>query len=176
RASKRPASRAPKADDDLYKSNDPVRMYLRKMGTVALLTREGEVEIAKRIEEGEDAILEAALHCPVAVREIVSIGDRLRQQKIRVKDIVRDAEDEEQEFDEEEADRRVMRLLEKVERIDKKINEAIEEQGTANEARFQQLEKAKANHRQDIVKTLKEMRLNKRTIEQVVASLKALIE
>ena len=175
RASKRPASRAPKADDDLYKSNDPVRMYLRKMGTVALLTREGEVEIAQRIEEGEDAVLEAALHCPVAVREIVAIGDRLKQQKLRVKDIVRDAEDEEQEFDEEEADRRVMRLIEKVRRIDKKLQDAIEEQRSA-EAERKDLEELKAGYRQDIVKTLKEMRLNKRTIEQVVATLKSLIE
>src|SRR5690606_31401429 len=117
--------------------------------------REGEVEIAKRIEEGEDAVLESALHCPVAVREIIAIGDRLKQQKIRVKDIVRDAEDDEQEFDEEEADRRVMRLIDKVRRIDKKINDALEEQRTADEARFQQLESLKSTHRLDIVKTLK---------------------
>jgi RNA polymerase primary sigma factor len=175
-APKRTSSRAPKTDEDLYKSNDPVRMYLRKMGTVALLTREGEVEIAKRIEEGEDAVLESALHCPVAVREIVSIGDRLKQQKLRVKDIVRDAEDEEQEFDEEEADRRVMRLIDKVRRIDKKLNEALEQQRSATPEQFAELERAKAAHRLEIVATLKEMRLNKRTIDQVVSSLKGMIE
>ena len=99
------------SDDEYYKSNDPVRMYLRKMGSVALLTREGEVEIAKRIEEGENEILSAILSSPVAVREIIDIGERLRNHKIRVKDIVRDAEDEEHEFDEEEADRRIIRLI-----------------------------------------------------------------
>src|SRR5690606_33455041 len=49
------------SDEDQYKSNDPVRMYLRKMGSVALLTREGEVEIAKRIEEGENEVLASIL-------------------------------------------------------------------------------------------------------------------
>ncbi len=84
-------SAARTGDDEYFKSNDPVRMYLRKMGSVALLTREGEVEIAKRIEEGENEILSAILSSPVAVREIIEIGERLRNHKIRVKDIVRDA-------------------------------------------------------------------------------------
>jgi RNA polymerase primary sigma factor len=171
------APRVPKAsDDDLYKSNDPVRMYLRKMGSVALLTREGEVEIAKRIEDGEDSVLEAALQCPVSVREIIAIGDRLRQHKVRIKDIVKDGEDEEQEFDEEEADRRVIRLIDKVRRIDKKVNDALEERNSATPARVAELDAVMAGHRSDIVKTLKEMRLNKRTIDRVVLRLKTLIE
>src|SRR5882672_11675672 len=87
------------------------------------LLREGEVEIAKRIEEGENEILSAILSSPVAVREIIEIGERLRNHKIRVKDIVRDAEDEEHEFDEEEADRRIIRLIDKVKRSDKKNQE-----------------------------------------------------
>ena len=95
-------------------------MYLRKMGSVSLLTREGEVEIAKRIEQGEHMVLAAILDSPVAVREIIDLGDKLRKHKIRVKDIIRDAEDDDQEFDEEEADRRIIRLIDKVKRLDKK--------------------------------------------------------
>src|SRR3954452_18723683 len=65
-------------EDDAYsKSNDPVRMYLRKMGSVSLLTREGEVEIAKRIEDGEKEVLEAVLHSSIAIKEIIQIGERL---------------------------------------------------------------------------------------------------
>ncbi len=101
------------------KSNDPVRMYLRKMGSVSLLTREGEVEIAKRIETGEHTVLSAILNSPVAVREIIDLGDKLRKHKIRVKDIIRDAEDDNAEFDEEEADRRILRLIDKVKHLDK---------------------------------------------------------
>jgi RNA polymerase primary sigma factor len=82
-------------DDAGYgKSNDPVRMYLRKMGSVSLLTREGEVEIAKRIEDGEKEILGAVLSSSIAIREIAELGERLRKGKIRVREIIKDAGDE----------------------------------------------------------------------------------
>jgi len=87
------------------KSNDPVRMYLRKMGSVSLLTREGEVEIAKRIEEGEKEILAAVLSSSIAIREILELGERLRKGKIRVREIIKDQGDESQaEGQEEEAE------------------------------------------------------------------------
>jgi len=85
------------------KSNDPVRMYLRKMGSVSLLTREGEVEIAKRIEEGEKEVLAAVLASTIAIREILELGERLRKNKIRVREIVKDAGDEQAPESEEEA-------------------------------------------------------------------------
>ena len=87
-AEKKPAHPLRKEEEagaDYSKSNDPVRMYLRKMGSVSLLTREGEVEIAKRIETGEHTILGAILSSPVAVREIIDLGDKLRKHKIRVR-------------------------------------------------------------------------------------------
>src|SRR5262249_4852328 len=77
-------------DTDGYsKTNDPVRMYLRKMGSVSLLTREGEVEIAKRIEDGERRVLQVVLNSSVAIEEILQLGDKLRKQKIRVKEVVK---------------------------------------------------------------------------------------
>jgi RNA polymerase primary sigma factor len=151
-------------------------MYLRKMGSVALLTREGEVEIAKRIEEGENEILGAILSSPVAVREIIEIGERLRNHKIRVKDIVRDAEDEEHEFDEEEADRRIIRLIDRVRRLDKKNGELVEERKGAVDARRKLIDKELSDNKKELVKTLQEMRLNKKTIDKIVAKLKAMIE
>jgi RNA polymerase primary sigma factor len=163
-------------DDEYFKSNDPVRMYLRKMGSVALLTREGEVEIAKRIEEGENEILSAILSSPVAVREIIEIGERLRNHKIRVKDIVRDAEDEEHEFDEEEADRRIIRLIDRVKRLDKKNGELVEERKTAIDTRRKLIDKELSDNKKELVKTLQEMRLNKKTIDKIVAKLKAMID
>ena len=163
-------------DDEYYKSNDPVRMYLRKMGSVALLTREGEVEIAKRIEEGENEILSAILSSPIAVREIIEIGERLRNHKIRVKDIVRDAEDEEHEFDEEEADRRIIRLIDRVKRLDKKNSELAEERRGSNEVRRKAIDKEVSDNKKELVKTLQEMRLNKKTIDKIVAKLKSMID
>ncbi len=179
--SEAPASNAqPKGsenDEGYYgRSNDPVRMYLRKMGSVALLTREGEVEIAKRIEEGENEILASILNSPIAVREIIDIGERLRNHKIRVKDIVRDAEDEEHEFDEEEADRRIIRLIDRVKRLDKKNVDLHEERRTAVEARRKLIDKEVAETKVELVKTLQEMRLNKKTIDKIVQKLKNIIQ
>ncbi len=78
----------------LEKTNDPVRMYLREMGTVPLLTREGEVEIAKRIERGQLRVLKALSRSPIVIREIISIGEDLKRQVRSIKEIVL--------FDEEE--------------------------------------------------------------------------
>jgi RNA polymerase primary sigma factor len=89
------------------KSNDPVRMYLRKMGSVSLLTREGEVEIAKRIEEGEKEVLQAVLSSSIAIHEILDLGERLRKGKIRVREIVKDSGEEIQGEDEAEGEEEV---------------------------------------------------------------------
>jgi RNA polymerase primary sigma factor len=61
----------------LEKTNDPVRMYLREMGTVPLLTREGEVEIAKRIERGQMRVMKAISRSPIVIREIAALGEDL---------------------------------------------------------------------------------------------------
>jgi RNA polymerase primary sigma factor len=158
------------------KSNDPVRMYLRKMGSVSLLTREGEVEIAKRIEHGEHTVLAAILNSPVAVREIIDLGDKLRKHKIRVKDIIRDAEDDNAEFDEEEADRRILRLIDKVKHLDKVALDLKESLTTCAVSRKKGIEAEIDANRQKMVETLEEMRLNKKTIDKVVTKLRGLIQ
>ncbi|MBK8216521.1 MAG: RNA polymerase sigma factor RpoD [Myxococcales bacterium] len=169
-----------KEDDESYysKSNDPVRMYLRKMGSVSLLTREGEVEIAKRIESGEHQILGSILSSPVAVREIIDLGDKLRKHKIRVKEIIRDGDDEEKEFDEEEADRRVLRSIDKVKQLDKIGQDlaAQRESGTLSATRKKAVETEIATNHLKMVETLQEMRLNKKTIDKVVLKLRTLIQ
>ncbi|MGA2571893.1 MAG: sigma-70 family RNA polymerase sigma factor, partial [Terracidiphilus sp.] len=78
----------------LEKTNDPVRMYLREMGTVPLLTREGEVEIAKRIERGQMRVLKAISRSPIVIREVAALGEDLKRGVRNVKEVV--------VFDEEE--------------------------------------------------------------------------
>jgi RNA polymerase primary sigma factor len=78
----------------LEKTNDPVRMYLREMGTVPLLTREGEVEIAKRIERGQLRVMKAISRSPIVIREIMALGEDLKRGVRNVKEVV--------VFDEEE--------------------------------------------------------------------------
>jgi len=168
------SSKREMADAAYGRSNDPVRMYLRKMGSVALLTREREVEIAKRIEEGENEVLAAILGSPIAVREIIAIGEQLRSHRLRVKEIIRDSEEEEHEFDEEEADRWLMRLIDRVKRTDKKNQALRDEAKGVGDARAKQIAlDIKANH-EEMAKTLHEMRLNKKVIDRIVNRLKAL--
>ena len=151
-------------------------MYLRKMGSVSLLTREGEVEIAKRIEQGEHMILGAILNSPVAVREIIDLGDKLRKHKIRVKDIIRDAEDDDAEFDEEEADRRILRLIDKVKHLDKVAQDLNAQLETCAASRKKGVEGEIESNRNKMVETLEEMRLNKKTIDKIVIKLRTLIQ
>jgi len=78
----------------MEKTNDPVRMYLREMGTVPLLTREGEVEIAKRIERGQLRVLKALSRSPIVIRELLGLGEDLKKSVRSIKEVVT--------FDEEE--------------------------------------------------------------------------
>ncbi|MGE5569736.1 MAG: RNA polymerase sigma factor RpoD [Rhodospirillales bacterium] len=70
------------------KTNDPVRMYLREMGTVPLLTREGEIELAKRIERGQNAIRKSLSRSPLVTREIINLGEDLARGVVSVRDIL----------------------------------------------------------------------------------------
>ncbi|MCH7803965.1 MAG: RNA polymerase sigma factor RpoD [Acidobacteria bacterium] len=82
------------AVDNLEKTDDPVRMYLREMGTVPLLTWPGEVEIAKRMEKGKKSVLKSLSHSPIVVRSISEYGDQLRKNTLRIKRLVKFSEDE----------------------------------------------------------------------------------
>jgi RNA polymerase primary sigma factor len=176
RSSARRASTIPPPADDSYtqKSNDPVRMYLRKMGSVSLLTREGEVEIAKRIEDGESKIFQVILNSRVGVSEILEIGETLRKGKLRIKDVVRDL-DKEEEVDFEAAKVRALKVFDKVKRIEssmtkvrgelegkQKVSDRSKKQHTA------QLEK----HLEDRISLLRELNLTKKQIDRVVAAIK----
>jgi RNA polymerase primary sigma factor len=96
----------------LEKTNDPVRMYLREMGTVPLLTREGEVEIAKRIERGQLRVLKAISRSPIVIREVIALSDDLKRGVRNVKEVVI--------FDEEEITEEILqaRVRQTVGRID----------------------------------------------------------
>ncbi len=106
--------------DEDTKANDPVRLYLRKMGSVSLLTREGEVEIARRIEQGERAIVQAILLSPIGTQEIIDLGTRLDSGKIKLKAIFRGLEDEETQYDEKEYIEKIHELIGHVKDYEKK--------------------------------------------------------
>jgi len=160
-----------------YKTNDPVRMYLRKMGSVSLLTREGEVEIAKRIEEGKRRVLQVVLNSPIAVQEIVQIGERLKKAKVRVKEVIQDFDDEDADFDEEWHTERVVKLIEKVKRFDRenaKYREKLADR-RLSDARRRKIDDAINNNKQEMFDLLSELRINKKQIDRIVLKLKALV-
>ncbi|ABF92816.1 MULTISPECIES: RNA polymerase sigma factor RpoD [Myxococcus] len=186
-------------DEPGGKSNDPVRLYLRKMGSVSLLTREGEVEIAKRIEDGEKEVLRALLACKVAVEEILDIGNKLKTAKLRVRDVIKDAPEETQSEGAEEAPEEVgegdapaqlaQSELNKIEQICKQIErfrkfaqdcDVLEEELSSKkkltEVRKKEVKQEIKDLRTKMMEVLEEMRLNKKQVDRIVINLKALIE
>lgn len=102
------------------KVDDPIRMYLRKMGSVPLLTREGEIEIAKRIEAGETKVFKVLLQCPLGVKEILKVGEQLEDEKLRVRDVVKGIDDEESLINEEIYLDKILKLIARIKSYDEK--------------------------------------------------------
>ncbi|HJS39569.1 MAG TPA: RNA polymerase sigma factor RpoD, partial [Burkholderiales bacterium] len=75
-------------DSEFGRTTDPVRMYMREMGSVELLTREGEIEIAKRIEEGLRHMVQAISACPTTVREILDLAEKVEKEEMRIDEVV----------------------------------------------------------------------------------------
>jgi RNA polymerase primary sigma factor len=172
------ASRAP-VDPMESKSTDPVRIYLRRIGSVALLTREGEVELAKRMETGELAILTAILNSPALVREILKLGDDLKCGKIRASDIL---EEDEREADDEEggseqaAEERALSLMSKVRQLCKASDELREAHAGSSGAEKRALDARIQDYREKMVTILVEMRVNKRTINRLINKIRIMIQ
>ena len=161
------------------KSTDPVRIYLRRIGSVALLTREGEVELAKRMEEGEHAILTAILNSPALVREILKLGEEVRSGKCRVSDLIeeeeRDSEDDEGQ-DERAAEERLLNLMGKVRALCKTNDDLRDAQLSTVGSERKSLEVRIQDNREKMVGILVEMRLNKKTINRLINKIRVLIQ
>jgi RNA polymerase primary sigma factor len=106
----------------LDKTNDPVRMYLREMGTVPLLTREGEVEIAKRIERGKLAVIKSISRTPTVARAIMTMGDQLKNDERSIRELVTFVDEELTDDKIEDRKRQVLRQIDAV----KKAWQAVE--------------------------------------------------
>jgi len=105
------------------KTNDPVRMYLREMGTVPLLTREGEVEIAKRIERGQLNVLKTQSRSPIVIQEMFALREALKQGERSIKEVVVFNDDELTDDRVAERLRDVIEAVDEIERLNKKLNQ-----------------------------------------------------
>ena len=157
------------ADADGH-SHDPVRVYLREMGQVSLLTREGEVEIAKRIEAGEHRQLYATVGTPFGVRELLRFGDRLRKDKIELKQLLDGLDEEEPVETPEERRKHLLLAMTKIRRIEADVvkrQSAIANSRTGEDARARLRAEVAALHR-EVVDMLLQLRFAKARFAEVV--------
>jgi RNA polymerase primary sigma factor len=104
------------------RAKDPVLIYLKEMGSLPLLTREGEVEIAKRIERGKRDVLSVVLNCPIGIREIINLGGALHAGEIEIREVTNEVGDEETDVEKEHLQKkRVLNLINKIQRGEERI-------------------------------------------------------
>ncbi len=154
---------------------DPVRMYLRQMASVALLTRDGEVEIARRIEDGERDMVHGALGCPYALHRVLALGERLRAGEVKLRDLVRDEAEEEGEpvEDDETHRRRFLRQLATIRHLAEQCD-ALTDGSTGRQAHDRRSADRRARLRRDqarLLSALCRLGLNRRQIEQIMGDL-----
>ncbi len=159
------------------KTTDPVKMYLKEMGYYSLLTREGEVEIAKRIEEGKHEVINALLESPVGIKEFIILGEKFQQGIVKLREIVRDSDDEEPFIETEAHRKKVLQLFLEVKTIYEKNIKLQEKLGQdLVTARKKKIKDQIDENKHRIVERLKELRLDKRQIDRVVNKLRAFAE
>ncbi len=175
-----------KDEEEPTRTNDPVRMYLRKMGSVSLLTREGEVEIAKRIEQGEKRVLDIVLHSPVAVPYIYEMYDRIKRGQLRIKDVITIATPnespgspkDESPVNQEAAFENLQKQLEKIRRHQKeveKLRAALGGEKKLSDQRRETVRKQIGDHHGATVEAIRDTSLARRPIDGMVEELTSLV-
>ncbi len=152
------------------KLDDPVRLYLKEMGMVSLLTREGEVEIAKRIEEGEKEVLEAFLEVPWATQEILSLVTQLEQEKQAPDSSLDNFGEKDPDIDQTSQKSKFHKLLLKLRTQEERLRE-IRKDLAANKGTAEvksQLEHKLANTRSRLVDCLTGLRLEAQQLENIL--------
>ncbi|MEN9722125.1 MAG: polymerase sigma factor RpoD [Pseudomonadota bacterium] len=167
----------PAATPDFARGADPVKLYLKKMGSVSLLTREGEVEIAKRIEEGEIEILRALLASRLGTLAIVELGERMESGRTKVKDVIRGVDEEISADDEKVYLDRVVAAIAKVKALvgyqekaePKLVGAEAKKTPAAEKERLQQ--EIQRRERQ-VESAFENIMFNRKTINQLSAKIK----
>jgi RNA polymerase primary sigma factor len=157
--------------------SDPVKMYLKEMGCISLLTREGEVVIAKRIEAGEKEALWALLDCSVGVEHIIELGDRLEESQIKVKDVINDLEDDDSYTQLGEKKEFLISLIDEIWKLHEDILRKRQEmlKGRCSERKKKKFLAGIHENQAKIKDLVSSFKLEKSQIEVMVKSIKELI-
>lgn len=155
------------------KTGDPVKMYLREMGFVSLLSREGEVEIAKKIEEGAREGMDAMFSVDLSIKEVIDIGVKLKDGTLRMKNVLDNLEDEEGYVEEDKHRQRVIKLIDRVAELNRKniLLKRKLKKGLSRVERQLIREKLEKN-RKTIVNLCRRVKFSKKQINRIVGILK----
>jgi len=171
----------------LDKSNDPVRLYLREMGIVPLLTREGEVTIAKRIERGQIKTRKAISRSPIAVERLIKLGDDLAKGRATIRETVAFSEQAEISLEEDKAEEYMRWTLEGIGNIQQTYNAALKslaayrkEQILAKNKKkprkLLKLRRQTARLRLEIAQEIKNLNLTEHSMQVLIASIRTIVE
>jgi RNA polymerase primary sigma factor len=156
------------------KTGDPVKMYLREMGLVSLLSREGEVEIAKKIEEGEKEVMDSIFGVTALVKDVVDIGKKIKSGDLRIKSIVGNLEDEDGFVEEDMHKERVVKLIDRITALDRKndtLKRKLKLKGLRKKERSAAEDELEKNIR-SIIRLCRKVKFSKRQIERMASKLK----
>ena len=177
RADATKVSKAARASADDGGSADPVRVYLREMGQVSLLTREGEVEIARRIEVAVDSYLAALIGNSYCLRRMIEVGEFVREGKIELKKVVEGLEDEEAP-PEEETRKKFLAAMTRLEKIERSLTvrnaELAKSEMSRDDRNACEAEVAKLH--QDAAKILRKQRVTRERYKELDRCLDELLE
>ncbi|HEX7535365.1 MAG TPA: RNA polymerase sigma factor RpoD [Syntrophales bacterium] len=159
------------------KTGDPVKMYLREMGLVSLLSREGEVEIAKKIEEGEKEVMDSIFGVTALVKDVVDIGKKIKSGDLRIKSIVGNLEDEDGFVEEDMHKERVVKLIDRITALDRKndtLKRKLKLKGLRKKERIAAEDELEKNIR-NIIRLCRKVKFSKRQIERMASRLKGYV-
>ena len=161
------------AADGAGKVSDPVKMYLKEMGCISLLTREGEVEIAKRIEAGELEALNAFLKCRIGIEYIINLGNCLKRGEIKIKDVINDLEDDDSHAQTGERREFIIQIIDEIEpRYEACCGYRAEMQKKkCAAARKKKLQAGIEKNHREIVELINSFKLEKRQLDHMVEKL-----
>ena len=162
------------------RTDDPVRLYLREIGSVPLLSREGEIEIAKRIEEGKKEISNIVFGLPIAVQKVLTLGEELKEDQIPIGDVVSMPEDEFEvvEQDEKELKTKTLELMNQLknrQRDHLKLVDKVKRSARSEKAKKLAQETLKES-RGKVIEKIEAMNLHPRVIEGLIEELRSLAD
>jgi RNA polymerase primary sigma factor len=154
------------------RATDPVKMYLREMGSVSLLTREGEVEIAKRIESGKREVLSVVLNCPMVVKEVINLGNTIKGGKVEIREVTNEIDEEETSIEEEQFQReKILDLIERIRRSDEGLRRLLRNKRPSRKKTHGQVKKRQT----EILEYFKQMNLRDSQINKIVLKMKQML-